>query len=319
MKRFVKFWKDVFAGWSEDKASIFAAALALFTILSLGPLLLLTVSVVGLVVGEEQVEQQIVENTEGVVGEQGASAIQDVLSNASDPGSGLVAAIIGFVILVIGVSGLFGNIQTALNTVFGVEPKKEGIKGVILRRLRLIGVLGGSLLLLLVLFIATAGLSAITGSLVESTGVQTLILAGNIIFSLIVFTLAFAFLFKVVPEAEIRWRDVWIGAAVTSVLFTIGKEVIAFYLSYANVGSSFGAAASVIVLAVFIYYSAMIFLLGAEFTKVFARRHGEVVPKKHAQPIQRSPIGQPAEPAEAAQGETPREDLDRRERRRRAA
>jgi membrane protein len=311
LKRFALFWREVFAEWSEDQASRFAAALALYTILSLGPLILLIVSVVGLVIGEDAAKNQIIENTQGIVGGQGAEVIQNVLENARRPGNGVTGAIIGFVFLILGLTGLVGQMQTALNTMWEIRPKpKQGIMGLLRRRLASLGTLAGLLFLFLVALVGSSAISALTGTFVggaAEVGVQAL----NVVVSFVIFTLVFAFIYKVVPEADVRWRDVWVGAAVTSVLFNIGRGGIAVYLAYSKTASYFGAAGSLIVLIIFIYYSAQIFFVGAEFTQVFANRYGgRVKPEEHAEAI-------PEEPEESrggagAQAQKPSEETERR-------
>lgn len=280
LKAFFRFWKDVFGEWSEDAASRFAAAFALYTLLSLGPLVLLVVSVVGLVMGESAATTQIVDSAQDVVGPQGAEAIQSVLQNATRPGSGIGGIVIGFVILVFSVSGLIGQMQTALNTMWEVPPKAhQSIKGKLRSRVASIITLGGLLLFLLAMFVGTSSVSALTGRYLQG-GLAVAATAVNILVTLAVFTLLFAFVFKVVPEANVQWRDVWIGAAVTSALFSVGRWAIGVYLERSDAGSSFGAAGSLVVLVIFIYYSAQIFFLGAEFTQVFANRYGsKVVPE----------------------------------------
>jgi membrane protein len=290
IKAFFVFWKDVFKEWSEDSASRFAAAFALYTLLALGPLVILAVSVVGLVMGEEAATSQIAKSAHDVVGAEGADAIQTVLQNAHRPGSGVTGAIIGFIILVFGVTGVIGEMQTALNTMWEVEPKPhQGIKGMLRTRLASLITLAGLLLLLLLVFIGTSAVSALTREYLQG-GLATASTVVNVLMSLVVFTLLFALIFRTVPAAKVRWRDVWIGAAVTSVLFNIGRWAIGFYLAHSDTSSYFGAAGSLVVLVIFIYYSAQIFFLGAEFTQVFANRYGgRVRPDSHAQPIPEKP------------------------------
>jgi membrane protein len=286
IKAFLRLWKNTFAEWSRDGASRFATALALYTLLSLGPLLLLIVSVAGLIVGRNAAESEIVKAAQRGVGTRGAQAIQNVLENASQPGRGVSGTIIGFVILIFGLTGLFLQIQTALDTIWGIEPKPhQGIMGQLRHGLASIGFLAGMLFLLFVVLVVTTGVTALVGGVTGGTiGVAVQIL--NVIVSLLVFTLIFALIYKVIPEGNMRWRDCFVGAAVTAVLFTIGRTGIGIYLAHSKTSSYYGTAGSLVVLVIWIYYSAQIFFIGAEFSQVYASRHGRAItPDKRARAI----------------------------------
>lgn len=286
LKAFLRLWKNTFAEWSQDGASRFAAALALYMLLALGPLLLLIVSVTGLAVGRNAAESEIVRTTQRLIGTNGAQAIQNVLENASQPGRGVSGTIIGFVILIFGLTGLFLQIQTALNTMWGIEPKpRQGIKGQLRHRLASIGFLAGMLLVLFVALVVTTGVTALVGGVTDGAlgvAVQTL----NVIVSLLLFTLIFALIYKVIPEGKMRWRDCFVGAAVTAVLFTIGRTGIGVYLAHSKTSSYYGTAGSLVVLVIWIYYSAQIFFIGAEFSQVYANRYGRgITPERHARAL----------------------------------
>ena len=272
--------------WFDDQAPTLGAALALYTVFSLAPLLIITVSIAGLVFGREAAQGQIFDQLRSLVGEASAGAMQDVVQNAnSTPATGLVATLIEFVTLIVGVSGVFGQMQTSLNFIWDVQSKPgRGILGLLQDRVLSFGfilVVGFLLLISLLLTTAIAFIAEWFGGIVP--GIEMLIQASNAILSLAVITLLFAMIFKFLPDAKIAWRDVWIGALITAALFTVGKEVLGLYLGKSGVGSSYGAAGSLIVLLLWVYYSAQIVFFGAEFTKVYANRFGShVVPAENA-------------------------------------
>ena len=243
-------------------------------------------SIAGLVFGREAAQGQIFDQLRSLVGEASAGAMQDVVQNAnSTPATGLVATLIGFVTLIVGASGVFGQMQTSLNFIWGVQSKPgRGILGLLQDRVLSFGfilVVGFLLLISLLLTTAIAFIAEWFGGIVP--GIEMLIQASNAILSLAVIALLFAMLFKFLPDAKIAWRDVWIGALITAALFTVGKEVLGLYLGKSGVGSSYGAAGSLIVLLLWVYYSAQIVFFGAEFTKVYANRFGShVVPAENA-------------------------------------
>lgn len=272
--------------WFDDQAPTLGAALAFYTVFSLAPLLIITVSIAGLVFGREAAQGQIFDQLRSLVGEASAGAMQDVVENAnSTPATGLVATLIGFVTLIVGASGVFGQMQTSLNFIWGVQSKPgRGILGLLQDRVLSFGfilVVGFLLLISLLLTTAIAFIAEWFGGIVP--GIEMLIQAANAILSLAVITLLFAMIFKFLPDAKIAWRDVWIGALITAALFTVGKEVLGLYLGKSGVGSSYGAAGSLIVLLLWVYYSAQIVFFGAEFTKVYANRFGShVIPAENA-------------------------------------
>lgn len=268
--------KDTSAKWSADKAPRLGAALSYYTVFSLVPLLVMTIAIAGLVFGKEAAQQAIMTQMESLVGPQSAAAVKQMLDIAQKPSSGLVASVIALATLLLGASGVFAQLQDALNTVWGVEPKAgRGVWGAIKDRFfSLVAVLGTGFLLLvsLVLSAALAAFGKVfTGWL---PGHESLLHGIDFAVSFGVITLLFAMMFKLLPDAKIAWRDVWIGAGLTSVLFTIGKFAIGLYLGKAEVGSAYGAAGSLVILLVWVYYSSQILLFGAEFTAVYANRYG---------------------------------------------
>jgi membrane protein len=262
--------------WSEDKASRLAAALAYYTILSLAPLLVIVVGIAGLVFGEQAAQGQIVGQIEGLVGRQGAEMVQGLIENANRPSGGIMATTIGVVTMLLGAMGVFGQLRDALCTIWEVVPRQEyGIKDKLKHRLLpFLMVLGGGLLLLLLL-VVNAVLAAVGQAFSASLpggGLLWRIL--DLLVSLLVYAVVFALIFKLVPDTEIAWNDVSIGAIVTAVLFTIGQFAIGLYLGRTAFSSTFGAAGSLVALLVWIYYAAQIVFLGAEFTQVYASKYG---------------------------------------------
>jgi membrane protein len=296
------FLKAVFSGWSRDKASRFAAALSLYTILSLGPILLLLVTFVGVAVGQQQARDLIVQHSQSLMGGGASTAVQSVLGNAHQPNNGTPALILGIVVLVFSVMGVVGQLQTALNAMWEVEWKPgQGILGFLRQRLAALIALVGLLVVFFVVLMGTQFLSGYIGT-VFSGGGAFWSRAANEIVSLGIFTGVFALIFWAVPQGKIERRHLWIGAAVTSVLFMIGKVGIGVLLFRSSTASYFGSAGFLVVFIIFIYYSAQIFFLGAEFTRVLAQCGGRgVVPKKRAQAVP-----QPAGPCPGGTG-TPAE------------
>ena len=273
--------------WWNDNCLRLAASLAYYTALSLAPLVLLIVGVVGLVLDRQQVGAQISVQLEGLIGPAGRELVTSILA-ATNPQGGTVATIIGLATLLIGATAVFGELQATLNLIWEVQPAPTngvwaGIWAVLRDRifsLTLVLALAFLLLVSLVISAALAGATALFHG--PEQAVLSRIL--EIVVSLLVLTFVFALLYKYVPDAEIGWRDVWLGGLITAVLFTLGKTAIGFYLGQASVGSAYGAAGSLIALLVWVYYSALIMFFGAEFTHAWTIRHHAVTPEPHAIP-----------------------------------
>ena len=277
--------KDTFAAWSHDKVPRHGAALAYYTVLSLVPLLVVIIAMIGLIFGREAAQGYILEQIGSLVGPQSAAAIKEMIQRASEPSTGIVATLIAGVTLLAGASGVFAQLQDSLNSLWGVEPKEgRGIWGVIRDRFLSVGALLGTGFLLLVSLVLSAAVSAVGkwfgGWLpAPEVGLQAL----ELVISLGVITGLFALIFKVLPDAKVTWSDVWIGALLTALFFTIGKFAIGLYLGKSDVGSAYGAAGSLVILLVWVYYSAQILLFGAEFTQVYANTLGSrIVPSDNA-------------------------------------
>jgi len=277
--------KETASNWLDDKAPRLAASLALYTLMSLAPLLILAVSVAGLMFGEDAARGQIAHQLAGVLGDKGALAVQAILANAKTPSSGVLGTIVGLALALFGASGVFGELQGTLNTIWDVDSAPgRGVWGFVRDRFFSFTLVLGVAFLLLVSLVVSAGLAAIGAYLSHLLpGGAVLWQVLNFLISLSVTTLLFAAIYKVVPDVTIRWRDVWIGSAVTAVLFSLGRFAIGLYVGRSTVASPFGAAGSVVALVVWVYYSAQILFFGAELTQVFARRHGSrIMPTKNA-------------------------------------
>ena len=278
--------KETFSQWTNDRAPRLGAALAYYTVFSFVPLVVIIIALVGLVFGQEAAQSYILEQLSALVGEQSAEGIKDMIRRASEPATGLIASGIAFITLVVGASGLFAELQDSLNTIWGVIRKESGGFWRLLkdRFVSLLAVLGTGFLLLVSL-VLSAGLAAFGKWFGGWLPVSEFVLqALNIFVSIVVITGLFALMFKLLPDATVAWKDVWIGAFLTAVLFTLGKFAIGLYLGKSDIGSSYGAAASLVILLVWVYYSAQIFLLGAEFTQVYANIYGsQIAPGEGAQ------------------------------------
>jgi len=279
--------KRAFAGWWDDNVPRLGASLAYYTLFALSPVLLVATSIAGLVFGPDAVRGEIVGQIQGLVGRQGAEAVQAMLENASRPSASIPATIVGLVTFFLGATGAFLELQTALNAIWRVKPRPgANVRDFVVQRLISFGLVVGVGFLLLVSLLVSAALAALSRYLGHIFPALTAVWeAANVLVSLFVITLLFAMVYKILPDVRLRWRDVWIGALVTAGFFSIGKQLIGLYLGTSSVASSYGAAGSVVVLLVWVYYSAQVVLLGAEFTRFYVERfRGQPPPMKHAQP-----------------------------------
>jgi membrane protein len=279
--------KEAGQEWLDDDATRLSAALAFYTILSIAPLLVIATAVTGMVLGDEAASGQLERQVRGFSGDAGAEVLKTTVQNADRPKTGALATVIGVVTLLFGASGVFAELQGALNTAWDVKPKPgRGIWGVVRDRFLSFGmVLVVGFLLVVSLFVSTA-LSAMSAHLTGLVpGLSTLMMAANFLVSFGVVSLLFAAIFKFLPDAKIAWRDVWFGALVTAGLFTLGKFLIGLYLGTAGVATPFGAAGSVVAFVVWVYYSGLIVFFGAELTQVVAKHRGRrIEPKENAMP-----------------------------------
>lgn len=269
--------KEAGAGFSDDKVMKLSGSLAYFTIFSIGPLILIIIFLANLFWGREAVEGSIYGQIKGFVGPDAALQIQDIIKNAAISGKSTFTAVIGIITLVIGATGVFAEIQDSINTIWGLKPKpKKGLIKMILTRLLSFSVVVSLGFLLLVSLIINAVIEAMINKLMSifPEGAVVLGYIINLVVTFGVTTLLFAIIFMVLPDAKIKWKDVLIGAMVTTVLFMIGKFAISFYIGTSNVGSTYGAAGSLVVILLWVYYSSVILYFGAEFTKAYAANFG---------------------------------------------
>ncbi|MGE5656014.1 MAG: YihY/virulence factor BrkB family protein [Actinomycetota bacterium] len=279
--------KETFKEWQEDKAPTLAAALAYYTIFSLAPLLIILIAIAGLAFGQEAAQGLLVGQLQSLVGRGGAETIQDLVANASHPQSGIVATLIGIATLLWGASNVFTNLKEALNMIWNATPPpNQGAFNFLRDRLLSFAMILSIGFLLLVSLVVSSVLAALSqwlnGLLHVPVGVWQLIDFG-ISFSVV--TLLFALIYKFLPDIKLDWNDVWIGAAITSVLFTIGKSLIGLYLGNSSIASAYGAAGSFVVVLLWINFSAQILFLGAEFTQVWAKRYGSLTKSQRTTPL----------------------------------
>lgn len=277
MHRLRLYWsllRKAVSAWMDDYAPSMGAAIAYYTVFSIAPLLLLVIAVAGLAFGREVVQSGIIGQAENLMGPQGAAAIDSLLQNAAEPATGITATIISVVLLIFGATTVFAEIQNALDRIWQVPPsrKPSGVWDFIRTRLLSFGLILGLAFLVLVSLVVSAAVAALGswwGPLLAGT--EVLLQALNLSVSMLAEATLFAMIYKLMPRTPIAWRDVWVGAFTTAALFELGKFGIGMYLGKSGVTSAFGAAGSLAVLLIWVYYSAQIFLLGAEFTRVRAQ------------------------------------------------
>ena len=279
--------KKAFKGFSEDKITKLSASLAYYTVFSLGPLLIVIIFLCSFFFGREAVEGSVYAQIQGFIGADAAKQIQEIIKNAAISGKGGMAAIIGVITLLVGATTVFGEIQDSINGIWGLKPSsKAGIVKLILSRVLSFGLIATLGFLLLVSLAVTAVVEGVGERLKNAFPDVAVVVFYiiNLLLTLGITTILFAIIFKVLPDAKIKWKAIWSGAIATSLLFMIGKFAISFYISKSEVGSTYGAAGSLVILLVWIYYSAIILYFGAEFTKSYALEKGaKVIPSEYAQ------------------------------------
>jgi membrane protein len=294
---------QTFSEWSEDKVPQLGAALAFYSALSIAPLLVIVLGVAAMFFGEDAARGELDNQIQSMVGEEGGKAIQDMIANANKPTTGTIATVLSVITLLFAASGVFGQLQDSLNTIWEVKPKPgRGIFGMLRDRfLSLAMVMGIAFLLLVSLLVSAvlATLGTVLDRLPES--LHWLSQGINLVVSVGVITVLFAMMFKFLPDVKMAWRDVWLGAFITAVLFTLGKFAIGLYLGHSTMASSYGVAGSFVVLLVWVYYSAQILFLGAEFTQVYANRFGSRIrPAENAVPLTAEARAQQGRPKKRA-------------------
>jgi membrane protein len=265
--------------WREDNAPTLGAALAFYTTFSMAPLLIIIIAIFGVILGRQTVQLEILRRAQELIGSQGADAVKMMLQAAYRPGAGLPATIIGTVVILVGATSALTMLKQALNLMWGARPHPRApvwnlIKG---RLLSFVMILVIGLLLVLSLFLSIV-LSFLTGFLQNLVPVPVLLIdLADLVFSLLLITLLFAVVYKVLPDVDIAWSDVWVGSAITAILFTLGKFLFGMYLGRSTISSAYGAASSLAIILMWVYYSAQVFFIGAEFTQVYANRYGSRV------------------------------------------
>ena len=285
-KNIWKLIKETFKGFSQDKVTKLSGSLAYFTVFSMGPLLVVIIFLCGLFFEKEAIEGKIYTVLKDFVGQDTAIQLQEIIKKATLTPGNTIAAIIGTITLIIGATGVFGEIQDSINKIWGLKPKpKKGWLKMLQNRVLSFSVIISLGFLLLVSLAITAIVESISGRLQAKfpDTTVTVFYIVNLVITLGISMLIFAVIFKVLPDAKIKWKDVMTGAFVTAILFLVGKFGISFYISQTKVGSTYGAAGSLVILLVWIYYSSMILYIGAEFTKAYALQYGEPIhPNEYA-------------------------------------
>jgi membrane protein len=294
-KRLMQLLKLSFSRWNQHKAPKLGAALAYYTVLSLAPLMVLTVAIAGFFLGAAAVRGDLEYQLRALMGPESASAIQTVVKTTYRPGEGIGSTVLGIVALLFGASGAFTELRDSLNLIWDAPQRAgAGILNEVRSRFFSFAMVLAIGFLLLVSLSISAALAAVGKFFGELLPMPAFILEiFNFSFSFVSITFLFALIFKYVPDVRLEWRDVWIGAAMTSLLFSLGKSLIGFYLGKAAVGSAYGAASSLVVVLVWVYYSAQIFWYGAEFTQVYATSHGSQQTGQYHPPPERHDMHEP--------------------------
>ena len=281
--------KDAVSGFVEHEAMTRGAAIACYTLFSIAPLLVVSVAIAGFFFGRDMVGEAVSAQLTGLVGKEGGEAIEAVMKGTSDGGTKGWAALIGFGILLVTASGVFGELQGALNVIWQAEAKPVSVGALVKARALSLGLVGATGFLLLTSLLVSAALSAFGGWLTGFWPVMEVLLkVVNFFVGLVLVALLFAAIYKILPDRNLTWRDVAVGAVITAFLFSVGKQVIGWYIGGSGMAESYGAAVALIVVLVWVYYSAQVFLLGAEFTRAWAAREGGwkgALPRRAAAPI----------------------------------
>ncbi|MBN9229109.1 MULTISPECIES: YihY/virulence factor BrkB family protein [Legionella] len=287
MIKVLKWVAEVYRNWRDDRVASLAAALAYYTLFSLAPILLICITIVGSLFGEDAARSQILTQISIVAGEQVSTEIQEVIKNATLPTNSLNVQIISILILLFSATGVFSEIQAGLNIIWGVQPHLSKKRFTVIRsRLLSFAMVLTAALLLLISLIITTLLAALSSHIHYFIGVDIFFeLVVSYFISFIIATLLFALMFKHLPDVNLKWNNVWVGALSTSLLFILGKIFIGFYVNHAHITSIFGAAGSLIILLIWVYYSAQIFFLGAEISKIYAtKKRDSITPPRNSLP-----------------------------------
>ncbi len=300
IKQAFSFLKQVIEDFLEDKALKFSASLSYYTIFSIAPFLAIIIAFAGFFFGKEAIQGELYPQINDLVGNEAALQIQQMITNIHLSKNSTFATVVSFIVLLIGATGIFSEIQDSINHIWGLKSKpKRGLLKMLLNRLisfSLIISLGFLLMVSLLLNTVVDALSRQLLKILPDNGVYVVDILNNCLM-FIVLSLLFGIIFKVLPDAKIKWRNVMVGAVTTTVLFMIGKFFIGFYLGHSNLGSVYGTAGSIIIVMLWVYYSAVILYFGAEFTKVYAKKYGgEILPNDYAVWIKTKEIELPSNP-----------------------
>lgn len=271
----------------EHNAMQLGAALAFYTIFSLAPILVIVTAIAGLIWGQQAIEGEIVEQVEDTIGDDGAQLIQTVIRGASDVGGGIVAIVLGSIATIVGATAVVAQLKASLNVIWNVKPKPgQPVLNLLRDRFLSFLLVVAIGLLLIASLVASSFVSGIAGYAEEALPVPPWLVSGaQYLVSLALVTVLFAVIFRYLPDIDVKWKDVWVGAIVTSILFVIGESLLSLYLAFSSVGSSYGAAGALIIVLMWVYYSSLIFLFGAEVTQVYTNRVGEgAAPSDRAMP-----------------------------------
>jgi membrane protein len=301
--------KAAASSWVDDYAQSMGAALAYYTMLSIAPFLLIVISLAGMIFGVEAARGEIAAQLQALMGRQGAEAVQKLLESASRPAENIPGAVAGLVVLLVSATSVFAELQDALDRIWRAPKRSRGIWSLLRARLLSFGTIAGISFLLMVSLVVSAGLASL-GKMWGShfADWRSLVGAVNLVFSYALTATIFAMIYKVMPRAKVAWTDVAIGAGVTALLFTMGKSLIGLYIGRSGLTSAFGAAGSLVMAMVWVYYSAQIFLLGAEFTWAYALTFGSckeqklppAAPEVPSKAVDKKPDGNMVEAKEAA-------------------
>lgn len=266
--------QETVAGYIEDEALSRGAAIAYYTIFSIAPVLVICIAIAGLAFGQEAAQGAMVGQLRGMMGDQAAEAVQAMIASAGNKSSGIWATVIGLVTLLLTATGVFGEMQASLNVIWKAQAP-TGVSGMIKARAASLGLVATLGFLLLVSLVVSAALTALGATMNRIVpGIETMLHVANFVISFLMVSALFAAIYKILPDRQLRWKDVAVGAFATAFLFTVGKTLIGLYIGSSSVASSYGAAGALVIVLLWIYYSSQIFLLGAEFTKVWASHHG---------------------------------------------
>ncbi len=298
--RIIRFLKQVFSDFTDDKALKFSASLSYYTVFSIAPFLAIIISFSGFFFGKEAVQGELYPQISQLVGHDAALQVQQMITNIHLSNNNFFATIVSFVILLLGATGIFSEIQDSINHIWGLKSKpKRGLLKMVLNRLISFSLIISLGFLLMVSLLLNTVVDALSRQLMRLLPEKAVYVVGaiNNCLMFILISLLFGIIFKVLPDARIKWKDVMVGAVTTAILFMVGKFCIGFYLGHSNLGNVYGTAGSIIVIMLWVYYSAVILYFGAEFTKVYAKHYGgEIVPNDYAVWIKTKEVEVPTQP-----------------------